>query len=315
MEKFNTNNQSASCQPDPYVIEENGRYYLYATNPGGVSLYISDDMRVWDSAGMVLTDKREKEFWAPAVVKWDGRFYMYYSSMAIDEQDVHTERIKVAVSDVPEGPFRYCKTLLPPFSIDAHAVSYKGQPYIFYSTNKYDGERVGTYITLDRLTDPFTAEGKPREMLLPTIEQEVSWQARDFGDGKPPVKWHTVEGAFYFFADGVHYLMYSGSAFSNDQYFVGYATSRDDCEDLRDVRFVKYPDDAQFCPLLYKDRLREGTGHNSVLRRGNEYYVFYHARKVGLPDDGTDRRRLHINRLLVHDGALTLGEPIQTNLE
>lgn len=302
-------------QPDPYVIHENGRFYLYATHNDGITLFVSDDMENWSCRGFVLTEKKETAFWAPAVFKCDGQYYLYYSSVPVGCQDSHEECLKVAAADSPEGPFTYIGTLLPPFSIDAHVVTYRGQMYLFYSTNIWSGNRVGTIIVLDRLTNPFTAEGRPQPVLLPTLEQEVSWPARDFGDGKPFVKWHTVEGAFYFYKDGVHYLMYSGNAFQNDNYFVGYATSRDECEDLRDVRFTKYPDDKTFQPLLFRDGVQEGTGHNSVLRYNGAYYIFYHARTVDIPDDGTDCRSLRINRLTAEDGILTVGEPIPTNLE
>ena len=70
------------------------------------------------------------------------------------------------------GPFSEPKPILPPFSIDPHVVQTKAGLFIYYSTNHYDVDRVGTCIVVDRLLDPFTPEGKPVTVVEPTLDED-----------------------------------------------------------------------------------------------------------------------------------------------
>ena len=117
--------------------------------------------------------------------------------------------MRVAVSDSPSGMFKQVKKLLPPFSIDAHAVKTPSGLYLFYCNNDYEAERAGTFIQCDKLTDPYTLERKPVAVVRPTIDEEI-YQKDRFKKGQ---HWHTIEGAFYFYKEGTHYLMYSGACY------------------------------------------------------------------------------------------------------
>ena len=100
---------SPDGQPDPYMIEEDGVYYVYATHPKGVQLYRSFDFENWTFCGFCFQKEGEREYWAPAVTKIGGKYYMYVSAMPASERDVHTQRIMAAVADNPEGPFTYVR--------------------------------------------------------------------------------------------------------------------------------------------------------------------------------------------------------------
>ena len=93
-------------QPDPYILKNGNKYYVYCTGVDGVHCYESESLfGVWRHLGIVLRVAGQKEYWAPCVIKRNGKFYMYYSSMPECETDVHRENLKVAVIDLSDGNF------------------------------------------------------------------------------------------------------------------------------------------------------------------------------------------------------------------
>ena len=289
-------------QGDPYILKANGKYYLYATGIRGVETYVSDRLTEgWKYLGRTLTEAGMKEYWAPCVIERDGTYYMYYSSFPEGEGDVHRQAVKVAVSSSPEGPFVYRKTVLPAFSIDPHVVRSGDGYYIFYSLNDAEAERAGTYIAVDKLTDMFTAEGKPKAVVVPTLDEEIFMYDR-FRKGQ---NWHTVEGAFYFRKGNDHYITYSGNCYQNEKYFLGYAHAHGDEDDLRKLNFEKQPAKDVYAPLVCQNGEEAGTGHNSVLEEDGKFYLVYHARDLVYDTSLPDCRTARICPLLVDGKKLT----------
>lgn len=289
-------------QPDPYILKGNdGRYYVYATDG---QIYSSDHLlKDWKYEGIGLHMPGQKICWAPCVLEIDGKYYMYYSSIDEGNEDEHGQQIRVAVADTPAGPFEYAKTILPPFSIDAHVVKTLSGMYIFYCNNDYEAERAGTRIMCDKMKNPFTVEGSPVCVLPPTIDEEIYMRNR-FKKGQ---HWHTVEGAFYFFYEGIHFLMYSGACYQNPTYFIGYAIADGaEDEDLRNLKWTKYPDNDSYQPLLCKNKLMEGTGHNSLIFEGGKCYIVYHARDYGDIDLEEDTRSARIDELIIKGKELSV---------
>ncbi|MEI3536257.1 MAG: family 43 glycosylhydrolase [Bacilli bacterium] len=107
-------------QGDPYVIKVKEEYYMYCTHNEGVHLYSSKDKIDWEYRGICFTKVDEKEYWAPAVIEIDNKYYMYVSTMPINESDTHQQRILVAIADKPDEEFKFIKYILKPFSIDPH---------------------------------------------------------------------------------------------------------------------------------------------------------------------------------------------------
>lgn len=273
----------AKVLPDPYVLKHRGFYYAYATGEAGVSVLFSKDGIEWEHRGFAYRSDGYNNYWAPAVVYENGVFYMYVSSMPNEEEDVHAERLIVATSESPEGPFAYRKTLYDTFSLDAHVVKdEKGHYYLFYSNNEYAGvnaDRPGTVILVDRLVDLLTPEDRPRLVVAPTIDEEI-YEENRFGDGRD---WHTIEGAFYLRRGGRHYVMYSGNAYVRPNYFLGYSSAAAEPRTpLTELSWRKVPADDCFRPLLAKNGGVEGVGHNSVIRGPNNVddWVYYHGRNA-----------------------------------
>lgn len=288
-------------QPDPYMIEADGRFYIYCTSPAGVQAYRADSLTgEYEDLGKVLTINGKKQFWAPSVIRINGKYYMYVSCMNEEEEDAHLQTMYVASSDSPEGPFINAKPLIKPFSIDSHVVQNESGLYVFYSTNDYSGDRIGTYICVDKMPDPEHVAGKPIPVVKPTLDEEIFIKNSDGGKNR-----HTIEGAFYFKEGDYQFVIYSGNCYKSPYYYLGYAVAKTDETDLTKVKFKKYPADNVYAPLIARNDFEEGTGHNSVIKYNGEYYVVYHGRDKGETEaNGEDKRTARICKLIVNGDKL-----------
>lgn len=132
-------------QADPFILKANGRYYIYTTGHDGIYAYQSDNLfDGWEFYGKVMTVEGLDSFWAPSVIELDGKFYMYNSIEIYDDEPDkggHRGAMHVSEADNPLGPFTNTKQLLHPFSIDSHVVKNESGLYIFYSANRFEGEK------------------------------------------------------------------------------------------------------------------------------------------------------------------------------
>lgn len=102
---------------DPFVLVENGKYYMYGTRAKytwgdgdlrgyGFDVYVSDDLESW-SEPISVFDYYEgfygvRDFWAPEVHKYKGRYYMFATFRISDAQ----KGTAILVSDTPDGKFK-----------------------------------------------------------------------------------------------------------------------------------------------------------------------------------------------------------------
>lgn len=307
MQLLEINKEKYIGQADPFILESGGRFYIYTTGKDGIYAYSSDELLSgWKFEGRVFhyNDPKVYDYWAPSVIEIDGTFYMYNSfeyDDDIPDQGGHHQAMFVSSSKNPLGPFENAKQLLHPFSIDSHVVKNENGLFIFYSTNTFVGERIGTYIVVDRLLDPETVAGNPVPVITASIDEEIYCRDR-YEKG---IHWHTLEGAFYFKEGDWQYVMYSGACYENEKYFIGYARAKTDESDLTKIRFEKYPDDKTYAPVLNSNEWEEGTGHHSMIKHKGEWYAVYHARNAEEDGLNGDRRNARICRLSVNDGVIT----------
>ncbi|MCR5523028.1 MAG: glycoside hydrolase family 43 protein [Clostridia bacterium] len=292
-------------QADPFVMESDGRFYIYTTGSDGVYAYSSDELLSgWKFEGRVFTFPDVSDFWAPSVIKHGDTFYMYCSFEFfgdIPDRGGHRQTMHVSSSKNPLGPFENAKQLLHPFSIDSHVIENESGMFIFYSTNNFDAERPGTYIVVDRLLDPYTPAGRPSTVVVPTLDEEIFRRDR-YRKGS---HWHTIEGAFYFREGDWQYVMYSGSCYENEHYFIGYARAKTDETDLTKIKFEKYPDANTYSPVFSSNEWEEGAGHHSMIKYRGQWYAVYHARNKEPDGLSGDRRNARICRMNVNNGIIT----------
>lgn len=305
------NVEPTPTNPDPFVLRHRGRYYTFSSGRDGVGLSESTDLVTWRDLGPVLTQEGRHEYWAPCAARIDGRFYLYFSSREAYSEDPHDEHMYVAVADQVTGPYTVVRRLSGTFAIDPHVVrDPAGDWYMLYSTNEPTGLEttcVGTSILVDRLTSPTTLAGRPRPVVLPSLEEEI-YQHDRFGDG---TDWHTIEGATYFTHRDRAYLTYSGNAFVRPDYFIGYSTAPL-TGSIGDLVWHKHPNDHEYDPLVRRSDRVEGTGHNSVTVAPNlvDTWLAYHGRDAAVPIvEGTEQRVMRIDPLLVSGGRLVTPAP------
>lgn len=286
-------------QPDPFIFEDNGIFYIYATGGDGVDVYESDNIfGVWKYKGIATAFEKGSGFWAPSVIKLDGKYYMYVSCV----KDGNYQFMHVASSESPLGPFKNEKRLYDCFSIDSHIVKTEKGLFLWYAKDNLDCDLKGTRIYIDRFIDPYTPENDPKEVIVPDFDEE-----KYTPHCKPGRNWYTIEGPFWFKEGEWQYLMYSAGCFQDDTYHIGYAVAKSDDEDLKNVDFVKVKDGNKFSPLIIKNSFEEGTGHHSVIKHKGEYYAIYHGRDLKTEkDEGyVERRTARICKLTVKDGNIS----------
>ena len=290
-------------QPDPFIFEDGGKFYMYVSamyESEGVEAYCADDLfGEFRYIGIVTETPGGHDFWAPSVIRYEGKYYMYTSFRAPGVNI--NQPLYVLSADRPEGPFKNPKRLYDEFSIDSHAVETEAGLFLWYAKDNRAHEKVGTRVYIDRLLDPYTPAYAPREVLLPDFpEEKFTPQCNENGD------WYTIEGAFWFREGEWQYLMYSGGCYQDDTYHIGYAVAKSDETDLTRVDFVKHTENGAFAPVIIKNEFEEGTGHHSVIKYRGEYYAVYHGRDYGALDGGyREARTARICRLTVKDGIIT----------
>lgn len=287
-------------QPDPFIYEDGNKLYLYVTGVNGVEAYCADDLfSVWEYKGVVTDFETGKEFWAPSVIKIDHVYYMYVSC----ERENAFQYMYVAESKSPLGPFKGEKCLYNYFSIDSHMVKTDKGLFLWFAKNNEEGDRIGTRIYVDKFIDPYTPENSPKEVIVPSFDQEIYEYNRN-GDGR---NWHTIEGPFWFQEGDWQYVMYSGGCYRNDTYHIGYSSAKTSEADLVQIEFTKHTENGKFSPVLIKNEFEEGTGHHSVIKYKGEYYAIYHGRDYcnETNKEYTEERTARICKLTVKDGIIT----------
>lgn len=294
--KFDINNKN---QPDPYIFEDNGEFFLYVTAHDGVEAYETDDIfGEWKYIGVVTEMNEErKNFWAPSIIKTDGLYYIYASF----KNEGGRQEMHVFSAESPRGPFKLEKRLYKGFSIDSHVVKNDSGLFMFLALDNLESDKVGTRVYVDRLLDPLTPENKPKEIIVPTFpEEKFTPQCTNERD------WYTIEGPFYFYEEGWHYVMYSGGCYQDDTYHIGYAAAKSNEQDLTKIDFIKATKNGGFNPVIIKNEFEEGTGHHSVIKHNGEYYAVYHGRDYSdYNGKYTERRTARICKLNVSNGKIT----------
>lgn len=304
---FKTGPNDIRCNPDPFVIRYCGRYYCYSSGEEGISLLTSDDLTSFHHKGFAYANSDEHSYWAPAVFYYNGLFYLYYSSLLQEESDDHHHYLRVAQSYTPEGPFQYVSTLIHDFAIDPHVFKEDNKIFLLYSRNVTTGiERIGTVITLDRMLSPIKPAGESRDIILPSLDEEIFARNR-FGDGHD---WHTLEGGFFYKRGGRRFILYSGNAYTSPNYFIGYAAASRDTP-LMSSCFTKYPNANTFFPLVSSSTYIKGTGHNSIVKAPDNMtdMIVYHGVPADSPSDGLDHRQLCIDKIVEKGGKLYTQAP------
>jgi GH43 family beta-xylosidase len=293
---------------DPFVLKSGGKYYCYPTSgrDRGFKGWSSDNLVDWTDEGFIydreLNEKSWgfRQFWAPEVVEYEGKFYMYYTARWKEKDSL---RIGVAIADKPLGPFIdvYDRPMFDfgYAAIDANIlIDDDGKKYMYYSRdcseNIVNGVHTSEIYGIELGDDMITVKGEP--VLLSRPEQEWEMQS-----GRERNRlWN--EGATMLKRNGVYYLMFSANFFGSRHYSVGYSTS-----DKPLGPFKKYENN----PVLKSDHEEiSGPGHHSVTTSpdGTELFMIYHIHTDAASGGGN--RQVCIDRMgFREDGSIYVTGP------
>lgn len=98
---------------DPFILPDNGKYYMYGTRGAstwgkatGFDVYVSDDLETWSDPRECFARPEnfwaDRNFWAPEVHKYKGKYYMFASFKSENE----CRGTQILCADTPMGPFK-----------------------------------------------------------------------------------------------------------------------------------------------------------------------------------------------------------------
>ncbi len=183
---------------DPFIVLEDGVYYMYATTGKTTySYYHSRDLENWEEGGVAFEIPEDfwayKDVWAGEVHKYKGRFYLFVSLLGKNG----LRGTQICVSDTPRGPFLplvpRAVTPLDQSCIDGTLYVHDGKPYIFYSHDWPDnyveekgalvGEIWGAELTED-LTEikgePWLVFGSDESPISKATPHRIKWEGKDY---------------------------------------------------------------------------------------------------------------------------------------
>lgn len=253
---------------DPEAVIYDDTYWVFPTRSlpyeeqVALDAFSSPDMFHWTKHEAVLDTTAvkwaEKCLWAPAAVRRDGKYYLFFGANDVHEGEIGG--IGVAVADRPEGPYRdnIGKPLINEIVNGAQPIDQfvflddDGQYYMYYGG--------WGHCNVVRLNDDFTG-------LVPFPDGDIYKEVtpRDY-----------VEGPFMFKRDGKYYFMWSQGGWTGPDYCVAYSIS--------DSPFGPFEPKGK---ILQRDEmLGTGAGHHSVVHipGSDDYYIVYHRHPVGATD-------------------------------
>lgn len=267
--KLKTNPVLDGFYADPDVMYSNKtkKYYIYPTSDGFdgwggyyFKTFSSPDLRSWTDEGVILDLKKDvswadRHAWAPTItekkVKGDYKYYYYFTA---------AQKIGVAVSDLPTGPFKD-----------------SGKPLINF---KPEGINRGQEIDPAVFNDPKTGKsylywGNGYLAVAELNKDMVSLKANTTQVLKTDKTFR--EGCYVFYRKGTYYFLWSEDDTRSENYRVRYGTSS---SALGPIKI------AENNLILQKDPALGiyGTGHNSILQipGKDEWYIVYH--RFNYPD-------------------------------
>ncbi|WP_442588419.1 family 43 glycosylhydrolase [Pedobacter sp. AW31-3R] len=255
------------ADPDVLYSNKTKKYYIYPTSDGFdgwggyyFKTFSSPDLKNWTDEGVILDLKKDvswadRHAWAPTIaekkVKGDYKYYYYFTA---------AQKIGVAVSDLPTGPFKDSGKLLINFKpeginrgqeIDPAAFTdpKTGKSYLYWGNG---------YLAVAELNKDMVSLKKNTTKVLKTDET-------------------FREGCYVFYRKGTYYFLWSEDDTRSENYRVRYGTSTSPLGPIKisENNLILQKDPSQG---IY------GTGHNSVLQipGKDEWYIVYH--RFNVPD-------------------------------
>jgi hypothetical protein len=270
---------SGADQPDPFMLVEGGRHYLFTSQdrvPANVPVRSGVLVGQWGAVTDALPDlpawASPGETWAPDVHRFGSHYLLYFTAL-LKGSDPGIECIGDAVSTKPAGPYLSAATPLicqsaQGGSIDPRTfVDSDGTPYLLWKSDE-NSDVHGTAPT-NIYSQPLSAdgmhlEGQPTRIFGP----DEPWQGR------------IVEAPDLVLVRGLYYLFYSGNWFNQPAYAIGVAPCAGPLGPCIDTSST---------PLLASNAQGAGPGEESVFTDSAGVWLLYTPFRSDLPLPGPPR--------------------------
>lgn len=210
---------------DPFVLVENGKYYLYGTRAetcwmaaDGFDCYVSEDLKEWE--GPVEIFHKPEGFWAdlncwaPEVHKYQGAYYLFAT---FKDSEVHGGTA-ILKADHPLGPFtEHSVRQITPKDwecIDGtFYVSSDGTPYMVF-VHEWVQISDGNISAVELSKDLKEAVSEP--FVLFSASEAKGWVVPITNKKRPGL--HYVTDGPYLYRTGLGRLLLLWSSFGNEGY-------------------------------------------------------------------------------------------------
>ncbi|MBR5538808.1 MAG: family 43 glycosylhydrolase, partial [Clostridia bacterium] len=203
-------NNLANNAADPFILEHDGTYYLYATGGSRFTVRKSENLLNWSAESEPIIFLSDTTWavdcgWAPEIYEYNGKFYFIFS--ARNENQIHC--IDIAVCDTPDGKFVPLSDkpfFAPGYSVIDASLLFDddGRIYLYYSkdcsTNKIGDKKVSQTYGVEVKKDFSGIIGEPVLISTPTYDWELK---------SGNTLWN--EGPVVFKENGVYYLLFSAN--------------------------------------------------------------------------------------------------------
>ena len=276
--------------PDPFIVRAEGRYWLITTGPAAdgrfLPIWVSADLVTWSFVRGAVARGGEGawnrfNFWAPEVLQHGGRYWLYYTAKHTEDDKNHSNRVGLAVSDRPEGPYEDLGVVVDHASLDGSPFrDADGSLWLVYVT-EYGNTRglAPGRVWVDRLLDPVHVADQPTLLV-----DRYFWQ-------EGPVMWRQ--------RDGRYRLTYSIGAWTSDTYRVVQAVSNR----------IEGPFVESNRVIMQSSADVKGPGHHNFFEGPDgESWLVYHGW-----DPAMTARYPRMDRLcMMEDGAMASAAPTST---
>ena len=290
--------------PDPWVIYQDGFYYVMHTTGGDLRIYKTKKMSLLGSSSYTSvwappsSGPATRDIWAPELHRINNRWYIYYAAVVAPNNQHRMYVLENESADPLAGTWvSRGQVQLPDnrWAIDGTSVVLNGQQYMAWSG--WPGADNGVQnIYLCKMKDPWTADGPRVRVSTP----EYDWETQ----GSPDVN----EGPEFLTHSAKVFLVYSASHCSTDAYALGMLTATATTDLTTPTAWTKSATPV-FGPTAANGTY--GVGHNSFFQTpdGKENWIVYHAN----PQAGqgcNDRRSIRMQPFTWKaDGSPDFGQP------
>ena len=296
---------------DPFVYCAEGRFFVVASNWGGVHVPIASSLTLerWDPvrtetgalvdampelpAWVVRSRGVRPDIWAPEVARIADRYVLYFSARhgsAKTPRGEPRECIGVATSAFPDHDFRpdpgplVCGGFAEGV-IDADVLQDGARSLLYF---KSDGNCCGVPTTL--YVAPLSPDGRSLAGVISPVgvSNDREWEGE------------IVEAPSMVRHEGRYVLFYSGGRFDSAAYGVAYAL----CEGP--VGPCRKPEDNR---ILQSGQGRDGPGHQSVFEADGHSFLAFHGLSPATRHGPDDARWLYVEPLDWSSGAPRVATP------